>query len=58
MHELSMGTLTGRKPPRQQNAGMQQQQPRGQGQGGARQGQGGKPRQQQAALFSAPKRKP
>jgi hypothetical protein len=54
-----MGTLTGRKPPRQQNAGMQQQ-PRGQGQGGARQGQGqgGKPRQQQAALFSAPKRKP
>ena len=59
MHELSMGTLTGRKPPRQQNAGMQQQ-PRGQGQGGARQGQGqgGKPRQQQAALFSAPKRKP
>ncbi|MFC3533047.1 DEAD/DEAH box helicase [Vogesella facilis] len=59
MHELSQGLIPG-KQPRQYNGNPAQQPSASRGHGGPRQGQGqgGKPRQQQAALFNAPKRKP
>ncbi|MFN4238464.1 MAG: DEAD/DEAH box helicase [Vogesella sp.] len=57
MHELGMGTLPTRKPRQQAGNGMGQP-ARNQGGQGFGNGRGGKPRQQQSALFSAPKRKP
>ena len=59
MHELGMGTLPTRKPRQQAGNGMGQPARNQGGQGFSNgNGRGGKPRQQQSALFSAPKRKP